>query len=144
MTRIFKNAVVAGMLVGLMAVPPGLAQADPIAGGENAAGFEWTLPTVGLPKVSVTLNGETHEVGGENAVGGTLKVALKGSDWELIPTQDLAGCAPGQSGADIALQGKTPNATLQASFVPLQGEPTVFDESPVENKYPTAHFGFCI
>jgi len=144
MTRIFRSMVVAGMLVGLAVPSLGPAQAEPVGGGENAAGFEWTLPTVGLPKLDVTLNGETYTVGGEDAVGGTLKVALKGSDWEVAAAQELAGCPAGQSGPNIALAGKTPNVTLQASFIPLSGDPTVFDPPPVDSKYPTAHFGFCI
>ena len=143
MTRISKMVLVGAMLVGLV-VAPLSAQAEPVSGGANEAGFEWTLPTVGLPKLTVTLNGETHEIGGDNAVGGTLKVALKGSDWNLDSTQNVAGCPAGQSGIDIALAGKTPNVTLNASFIPLSGDPTIFDAPPVDSKYPTAHFGFCV
>lgn len=144
MTRIFKMVLVGAMLVGLLVAPLGLAQATPVGGGANEAGFEWTLPTIGLPKLTVTLNGETHEIGGDNAAGGTLRVALNGSDWQVDGTQNLAGCPAGQSGVDLALSGKTPSATLDASFIPLSGDPVVFDPSPVDNKYPTAHFGFCV
>ena len=142
MTRIFKRIVVGGMLVGLMVASLGSAQAETYSGGANGGSFEWTIPTVGLPRLDVTLNGETYTVGGENAIGGKLNVSFRASDW--LVSDSTVQCSEGQAGSNIALVGKTPGATLKAVYTPLSGVPTELSGPPVDNKYPTAHFGLCI
>jgi hypothetical protein len=142
MTRIFKQAVVAGMVAGLMVGSLGAVKADEIGGGANGTGFEWTIPTVGAPKLSFELNGDQYTVGGENALGGVLKVAFRGSDWKVNPT--IVECPANQIGKGYTFVGNTPSATLAVSYIPLQGAPTSYEGHPVERRTPTSSFSLCV
>lgn len=152
MTKIFKMVLVGAMFVGLLVAPLGLARADEIAhGGANGTSFEWTIPTltvpgVNAPKLEVELNGEKTTVGGENAIpgtviGGVLKVAFRASDWAV--SDATAECLPGQIGKGLTMTGKSPSATLQASYTPIAGEAQSFAPS-ADSRYPTASFSLCV
>ena len=142
MTRIFKQVVVVGMVAGLMVGSLGAVQADEIGGGGNGSSFEWTIPTVGAPKLEFELNGDKHTIGGENAVGGVLRVAFRGSDWSVNPT--IVECPANQIGKGYTFVGNTPSATLAVSYIPLQGEPTSYSGQPVEGRTPTSSFSLCV
>ena len=142
MTRIFKMTVVAGMFAGLLVGSLGAAQAEEIGGGGNGSSFEWTIPTVGAPKLSFELNGETHEIGGENALGGVLRVAFRGSDWSVNPT--IVECPATQIGRGYTFVGNTPSATLSVSYTPLQGAATTYSGQPLEGRTPTSSFSLCV
>jgi hypothetical protein len=143
MTRIFKGIVAGAMLVGLMLAPLGVAQAEEVSGGENGASFEWTLPTVGTPTLTISLNGQNHTIGGDNALGGVLKVAARGGDW--LVSYATADCPDaGEIGKAVSLQGKTPSASLSASFTPSgTGSAQSFEPTPVPGRTPTASFELC-
>jgi hypothetical protein len=142
MTRIIKSTVVAGMVAGLMVASLGAVQADEIGGGGNGSGFEWTIPTVGAPKLTFELNGEDHEIGGENALGGVLRVAFRGSDWSVNPT--IVDCPANQVGRGYTFVGNTPSASLNVSYTPLQGAPTAYQGQPLEGRTPTSSFSLCV
>lgn len=152
MTRNFRMVLIGAMLAGLLVVPTGFAQADTVSGGGNGTGFEWTVPTVTIPgvnapKLEIELNGEKKTIGGDNAVpgtsiGGVLKVGFRASDWLVSYTSP--DCLPGQIGKGVALTGKTPSATLQASYTPISGTAQNLAPSPVDNRYPTANFTLCV
>lgn len=142
MTRIIKSTVVAGMVAGLLVGSLGGVQAEEIGGGGNGSSFEWTIPTVGAPKLGFELNGEQYEIGGENALGGVLKVAFRGSDWQITPL--VVDCPAGQIGKGYTLSGKTAGASLAVSYTPLAGEPTAYDATPVDSRYPTSSFSLCV
>jgi hypothetical protein len=140
MTRIFKQVVVAGMLVGV--VGGGIAQAETVGGGANNHAVEWTIPTVGAPKLSGDINGQPYSVGGENAVGGLLRIAFRAPDWSV--TYSTAECPTGQIGKAVAFAGKTPSATLQVTYTPISGQAANQSLTPVEGRTPTASFSLCV
>jgi hypothetical protein len=142
MTRIIKNTVVAGMVAGLMVGSLGSVQAETIGGGGNGSSFEWTVPTVGAPKLSFELNGEKHEIGGEDAIGGLLRVAFRGSDWAISYT--VPDCAANQIGKGYTFVGKTPSASLDVSYTPLDGETRGYTGAPVDGRTPTSSFSLCV
>lgn len=142
MTRIFKMTLVAGMLAGLMVASLGAAQAEEIGGGGNGSSFEWVIPTVGAPTLTFELNGEQHEIGGENAIGGVLRVAFRGSDWKVNPT--IVECAANQIGKGYTFLGNTPSAGLAVTYTPLEGAATNYEVKPLERRTPTSSFSLCV
>ena len=142
MTRIIKSTVVAGMLAGLMVGSLGAVQAEEIGGGGNGSSFEWAIPTVGAPTVSFELNGEQHEIGGDNALGGLLQVAFRGSDWSVNPT--VVDCPAGQIGKGYSFVGNTPGARLAVTYTPADGAPTGYNAQPLEGRTPTSSFTLCV
>ncbi len=155
MTRIFKMTVVAGMLVGLIVAPLGLAQADQHAGGANGASFDLVIPTFTAPKqdakapsLTVTLNGQQHTIGGQEVSaggdtvgGGVLTVIFEASDWLVEYTQIV--CPAGQIGTGVVMSAKSPAATLEAIYKAFSGETRELAAPPVNNRYPSGNFGLC-
>jgi hypothetical protein len=140
MTRIFKQAVVAGMVVGLMGGSLGLAQADSITAG--------SIGPVPVPKTGsfvpfdFTVAGQrVHNGLVDNRLGGALTIIWDTQAWAPSYTNL---CKATEVGYKFELTAKRADSTITATFTGADGSSTSQQVSPGQvPKGGTATVGLC-